>query len=225
MFSAQEVGAPHRRNRVFIAAVANGDSGRLEGFSKRNDQDGSDAQGLNPDRCNKDLADTMHKGPHADCSSRQVDQKGWSPQNGHTSSSCEVQRHIQQGGLEETSQREGSTGFLADTNSSRSWKDQQQTELRSDRSVKSPINSRQTDQTEAEQIQRWPTRPGQKQHYWEKPRTIEPRMGGTVDGNTSGVDMPKFRVDRLRLLGNGVVPATAEVAFRTLFTQLREDTH
>ena len=224
MFSAAEVGAPHRRNRVFIAAVANSDSGRLEGFSKRHNQDKSDAQGINPDRCNKGLADTMCQRSPAECSPRQVDQEGWSPQVRHTSSSCKVQRDIQQGGVEQEIKEETITPTVADTNSCRGGKDQQQGKFRSDRSLKSPINSRRTEQREAQQIQKWPAIPGQVQHSWEKPRTIEPRMGGTVDGNTSGVDMPKFRVDRLRLLGNGVVPATAEVAFRTLFTQLREET-
>jgi len=34
------------------------------------------------------------------------------------------------------------------------------------------------------------------------------------------VDAVANRVDRLRLLGNGVVPATAELAFTTLFNRL-----
>jgi DNA (cytosine-5)-methyltransferase 1 len=48
----------------------------------------------------------------------------------------------------------------------------------------------------------------------------EPELGGTTDGFTGGVDAITNRVDRLRLLGNGVVPDCAELAFRTLFNQL-----
>jgi DNA (cytosine-5)-methyltransferase 1 len=59
----------------------------------------------------------------------------------------------------------------------------------------------------------WPARPGQPQYEWEEPRTVKPGMGRTVDGFRS-------RVDELRLLGNGVVPAQAELAFRTLIEKI-----
>ena len=53
----------------------------------------------------------------------------------------------------------------------------------------------------------------------------EPAMGRDSDGSTCGLDYAKLcvsgdnRTDELRLLGNGVVPAVAALAFRTLLKQ------
>jgi len=54
----------------------------------------------------------------------------------------------------------------------------------------------------------------------------QPALGGNADGTPSGLDYAELcvscdnRTDELRLLGNGVVPATAERAFRVLFAKL-----
>ena len=57
-------------------------------------------------------------------------------------------------------------------------------------------------------------------------RQTQPPLGGDADGSASGLDYAQLcvtcdnRTDELRLLGNGVVPATAERAFRTLIKEL-----
>ena len=48
----------------------------------------------------------------------------------------------------------------------------------------------------------------------------EPQLGRTSNGSTCGVDATANRVDRLRLLGNGVVNQTAAKAFVTLINRL-----
>jgi DNA (cytosine-5)-methyltransferase 1 len=57
-------------------------------------------------------------------------------------------------------------------------------------------------------------------------RQTEPPLGGDVNGTPSGMDYAELciscdnRTDELRLLGNGVVPSTAERAFLILANQL-----
>jgi hypothetical protein len=56
-------------------------------------------------------------------------------------------------------------------------------------------------------------------------RQTEPALGGNADGTAGGMDYAELcvsgdnRTDELRLLGNGVVSATAERAFRTLIAR------
>lgn len=59
-----------------------------------------------------------------------------------------------------------------------------------------------------------------------KYRQAQPPLGGDADGTASRMDYAELcvtcdnRTDELRLLGNGVVPATATLAFQTLLAEL-----
>lgn len=61
--------------------------------------------------------------------------------------------------------------------------------------------------------EKWPAGPGRSQYRWEAPRTAKPGMGCTVDGYN-------FRIDLLRMYGNGVVPQAAEKAWVDLIQKL-----
>ena len=62
----------------------------------------------------------------------------------------------------------------------------------------------------------WPARPGEQQFDWEPLRTVKSKLGQNPNGSSN-------RVDRLRLLGNGVVPATVALAFKTLYKRIEND--
>ena len=68
--------------------------------------------------------------------------------------------------------------------------------------------------------QQQPVPPTEHSDREQEPGETLPELGGANDGTAGGVDATANRVDRLRLLGNGVVPATAELAFTTLFNRL-----
>lgn len=73
---------------------------------------------------------------------------------------------------------------------------------------------------------RWPAGPGERQQWWEPRRLTQPPLGGNPDGSSRRMDNGYLfrstcnRTDELRLLGNGVVPATAALAFTTLLKEL-----
>ena len=66
----------------------------------------------------------------------------------------------------------------------------------------------------------WPARPGEEQYEWEEPRVTE--VIGKLGRESHGT---QHRVDRLRLLGNGVVPQTAELAWKTLWKEMNATCH
>jgi DNA (cytosine-5)-methyltransferase 1 len=87
-------------------------------------------------------------------------------------------------------------------------------------------NAGQSQGSQSEYCSAWPSRPGEQQYAWEPPRVTQPEVVRNPDGPASGLDYAQLcvtcdnRTDELRLLGNGVVPATAERAFRTLLREV-----
>lgn len=98
---------------------------------------------------------------------------------------------------------------------------------------------------------KWPARPARRQFEWEEPRVLgnttgerlERPTGPSLQGRSNGfastsasdgsksikpqlgraTNGTRSRVDRLRLLGNGIVPQTAALAWRILSDKLKND--
>ena len=62
---------------------------------------------------------------------------------------------------------------------------------------------------------RWPSRPGEPQHGWEAPRTTQPGLGRATDGISRRL-ANRNRRDKLKALGNAVVPQVAEMIARAI---------
>ena len=202
IFSAAEVGASHQRKRVFILGYAQS----------------SKSSGLPNEQREKVLAAGKSGETLAHPSSKRQGRRR-EPKNILKKDERQIEKLPPKPG--------GSSEKLADPNNSRGHQDRKQSKLWTNWAEQSPHN-------------RWPSRPGETQQEWEESRTLEhstkqglererktkrssltnrksgqtkSSLGRTTHGNSS-------RVDRLRLLGNGVVPATAEKAFRSLIDRL-----
>ena len=245
VFSAAEVGAPHQRKRVFILGLANSERGGLRGgWSSK--QCGDDLNGLQGNKRERDKLRSEAAGCGRDLreeelgntSDLRLQQLSSDSRETCTDQSGEERRVYEPKGASSLSrygsQSQGSQE-LANSHS-RGGEIQDQGKLTGEQVL------------ERNGCQRgsWPSRPSEPQHDWEEPRVVvnatskglegsrrsslqgtdkgltctdrvtgqaEPGLGRATNGSSS-------RVDRLRLLGNGVVPATAAKAFLTLIQRL-----
>ena len=210
IFSAEEVGAPHQRKRVFIMAYRNSVrhdgrelSDRDSGWSLPKQAQPRTEQPLVWGEVEGRSGDSRKELAYSnDCGSVRGDEIG-------SDQVRQVEQHSTQ--RKDSPIGRGETGQLANGISAglEGHSGNEQGEGRQSIRQGRPV-------TASGLPPRWPSRPGEPQYDWEEPRVTgqaESQLGRASNGSSS-------RVDRLRLLGNGVVPQTAAKAFITLINRL-----
>lgn len=206
-YSAEEVGAPHIRKRWFILGISQSNHFSC-GSETLADADCTHGSGVrmpirvHPPRQEPDRRSASGELADPDCGRGQQDPKFCQLRSDRSEQSSRDGGQPAQG---EASQ----VGQVADTN-----REGREGRLRGEQTRQ---EGWQTAEPSAGvgSVRRWPTRPGVKQEEWEPSRTIERHVGGCSDGLSN-------RVDRLRALGNAVVPDCAAKAFSELWHELSE---
>ena len=224
IFTAEEVGAPHQRERLFILAVrkdvGHSECIRLSGYNRRKSKQ------ITQDGC-KELGDpngTRLEGIGARTESNEPKQSGTTLSSSELGNSSSEglqkprqtrEREFSKEDRKWVDNRSEQSSKLAYTNSSGSGEYSEQSKLWTDSTIKPSINSREVPKTERKKgrFNGFPVGPWQQQHEWEEPRTVKSGLGCTVNGYNA-------RNDLLRMYGNGVVEQTAEVAWIELWKKL-----
>ncbi|MCK5642151.1 MAG: DNA cytosine methyltransferase, partial [Gammaproteobacteria bacterium] len=244
IFSASEVGFPHQRKRVFILGVSNSISSRLRrGRSSeecRDEREGilsnerernevrSETEGCSNTSSIEELGNTSSvrfSGPSANSREDRANSKG---------EECGMYESKGTSSLPRNGSQEKDLGNSEGTRQSSSDDRSGQAQLggTSPRDAQQKLSDTDIEGLEGSVLEgepreeakeltsrcswgKYPARPNEPQYEWEAPRVVEvePRLGGAANGSSN-------RVDRLRLLGNGVVPQTASKAFVTLINRI-----
>ena len=249
IFSASECGAPHQRKRVFIMAHRN-DTGLERHRRHVAEYDSQGRQGADghawpsrpgqpqhawePPRVVGGLANPTSAGSGSE--GGDAVHQGWSSSDAWSASvSQDAER--QAGAAVADDQSAGGDGAELDDaarlrgpepadgrGQAASWADASGDEAMGNATIEGP-------QERSSRSHDSPIQAAQCGSGGEGDRQTQPTLGGDVDGPASGLDYAKLsvtcdnRTDELRLLGNGVVPATAALAFTTLLNEQRNTRH
>ena len=238
IFSAAEVGAPHRRERVFIMAYSSGGEtwerigAEFQETQSRGKAGDSSPRAGSPDRLEHTARLTEREQDDETSTKSRQDAREMS--GGRRSSRADsISERLQgyagdgAGSHEPGRVAQGQDGpigagsVLDDSSGERSGRGRDQ------------ALARENDERQAahEKLQApgpcagaggvaWPARPGEPQHEWEEPRTVDRKLNPSWVAQLMGLPSDWVEVEgltremKLRALGNGVVPQQAELAIK-----------
>lgn len=226
IFSASECGAPHQRKRVFILAMANNSDTGLQGLRECRGSQGWQAQAghvrvggnIWPSRPGEQQYGWEPPRVVNSASARQQAQRsepngewgqGSTSESGELADSHRIDRSAQAEGREHDRQVGPAGEDLGNT-----AEQGRKGSGRQDDSGGSLLRSSESDGSCTDR--------SMESEQWQ----TQSKVGRNFNEPPSGMDYAELciscdnRTDELRLLGNGVVPATAALAFRTLMNEL-----
>ena len=199
--AAEDVGAPHQRERVFFVAYSNGGRGG-----------GSCGDAIHEGRTTgHDGAASVSAATRRALSAAIRDDESASSDVADTAG--EVSTRLRSGETAYSAvSRIGGNGQLADTfNTGLEGQRNGTRSAGAEVALSSGFGGYQ-----------WPARPGQPQHGWEEPRIIKSALGCAVAGLSERLAR-RHRVSALKALGNAIVPQVAEVIGRAIMETSRNE--
>lgn len=205
---ADDVGAPHRRKRVWIVAYCDligrdgalRNIGGMDGTQCSLESEKSETWGAaTPASVGSAMADTERDGRRA--------RRG-------------VQGNEGCAGIRRRESARG--GELAHANNCGSGQDRRTGELWTGRIEQPSGDSRGNIAPKVAEVSRWPSRPGEIQHDWERPRLAQREMGFDFAGLSARLAGFANR-NALRAVGNAVVPQVVAAIGRTILKVERQN--
>lgn len=238
LFTAEEVGAPHKRERLFILAYRDGDRFICEQGASTGENDPQGWTECSADTIaggNGDAAGgfPLHKTGSA------IPKSGKRLQNGKSAlanakgagtgiDQCDTRarpcgdsaalanaprnrKRRKTGKLPETHERQDGQSAQLSYGTNKSMADTAQPGL--ERHTEHEAQKDGANLSCGDSLQLWPPSPGDAPSWGSVPDALKPAIHRMADGMA-------YRVDRVRACGNGVVPLVAAYAFRTLLTAI-----